>query len=82
MKVKCYAVTAIDCGDSCNGHPSCLGIFKTEEEAKAYVKNDMEDRCDQLAGTGFQVDFGKMEITDEIDELICAWSIDAVEADL
>ena len=74
-----YVVTAVDYGDSCDGHPRCLGIFRSWEEAKTYVQNDMEDRCDQLAGADIQADFSKMEIVNESCDLICAWSIETCE---
>ena len=52
---------------------------RTEEEAKNYVKNDMEDRCDQLAGCNIEADFSRMEILDACDQPICMWSIDSYE---
>ena len=82
MKIKRWIVTAVDCGDSCDGHPSCLGCFNSEAEAKNYVRNDMEERCDQLAGCKLQVDFDKMEILDGCDQPICMWSIDDIEIEL
>lgn len=79
LTLNVYAVTAVDCGDSCSGHSSCLGVFKSKAEAEAYVRNDMEDRCDQLAGCDIQVDFDRMEILDSCDQPICLWSIDEQE---
>ncbi|MCQ2602443.1 MAG: hypothetical protein MJ193_00805 [Clostridia bacterium] len=76
---KIYVVTAVDCGDSCDGHPSCLGAFNTKADAQIYVKNDMGDRYYQLAGTKLQIDFDRMEILDECDQPICMWSIDETE---
>lgn len=81
-KIKRYVVTAVDCGDSCDGHPSCLGVFNTEDDAKNYVKNDIEDRCDQLAGCDIRADFDRMEILDFCDQPICQWSIDTVDVEL
>lgn len=80
--IKRYVVTAVDCGDSCDGHPTCLGAFSTLIEAMAYVRSDIEDRCDQLAGCNIQVNFDKMEIIDESDQPICMWSIDEIEIEL
>ena len=77
---KIYVVTTVDVGDSCDGHPSCLGCFKTADEAKNFVKNEMEDRRKQSAGCCYiQVDFVQMEILDGCDQPICMWSIDEVE---
>ena len=41
---KIYVVTAVDVGDSCDGHARVLGAFKSKDDAKNYVRNDMEDR--------------------------------------
>lgn len=79
LKQSVYAVVAVDCGDSCSGHGSCVGVFKSKAEAEAYVRNDMEDRCDQLAGCDIKADFDRMEILNSCDEPICLWSIDEVE---
>lgn len=81
-KITRYVVTAVDCGDSCDGHPSCLGVFSTEDDAKNYVRNDMEDRCDQLAGCDIKADFDRMEILDTCDQPICQWSVDEAEVDV
>ena len=76
---KIYVVTAVDVGDSCDGHARVLGAFKNEADAKNYVRNDMEDRCDQLANTGIRVDFDQMEIVNEGEDTVCCWSISEVE---
>ena len=76
---KIYVVTAVDVGDSCDGHARVLGAFKSKDDAKNYVRNDMEDRCDQLANTGIRVDFDQMEIVNEDEDTVCCWSIAEVE---
>ena len=77
---KIYVVTAVDVGDSCDGHARVLGAFKNKDDAKNYVRNDMEDKCDQLANAGIRADFDKMEIANWSDnDLVCCWSIDEVE---
>lgn len=76
---KIYVVMAVDCGDSCTGHPSCFGAFKSKADAEAYVRADMEDRCEQLSGCDLQVDYDKMEILDSCDQPICMWTIDEAE---
>ena len=76
---KIYVVTAVDVGDSCDGHARVLGAFKSKDDAKNYVRNDMEDLCDQLANTGIGVDFDKMEIVNESEDTVCCWSISEVE---
>ena len=77
---KIYVVIAVDVGDSCDGHARVLGAFKNKDDAKNYVRNDMEDMCDQLANTGIRADFDKMEIVNWSDnDLVCCWSINEVE---
>ena len=75
---KFYVVSAVDCGDSCSGHSTCLGVFHSKEEARNYVRNDMEDRCDEWSNVSLEVDFDRMEISNG-DEPICLWTIDEVE---
>lgn len=82
MKIKRYIVTAVDVGETCDGHARVLGCFKTEADAKNYVRNDMEDTCDSHANTGIQVDFDQMEIVDEDDDIVCCWSIDEIEVEV
>ena len=77
---KIYGVTAVDVGDSCDGHARVLGAFKSKDDAKNYVRNDMEDRCDQLADSGIIADFDKMELVNWSDnDPVCCWSIAEVE---
>ena len=76
---KIYVVTAVDVGDSCDGHARVLGAFKNKDDAKNYVRNDMEDLCDQLANTGIVVNFDQMKIVNESEDIVCCWSISEVE---
>lgn len=76
---KIYVVTAADFGDSCHENARILGAFKRKADAKDYVRNDMEDYCDQHANTGIQVDFDMMLIINEDDDIVRCWSIDEVE---
>ena len=77
---KIYVVTAVDAGDSCDGHARVLGAFKSKDDAKNYVRNDMKDRCDQLADSGIIADFDKMELVNWSDnDPVCCWSIAEVE---
>jgi len=78
---KVWIVAAVDVGDSCDGKARILGAFKTEEDAKTYVRNDMEDTADYLANTGIQVDFDEMTIVKEDDDVVCQWTISDVEID-
>ena len=72
-----YVVMVVESGDSCEGHPSCLGAFKNKDDAIAFVRNDMEDRCDALALAVTEVDFDEMYVV--AGEHVTKWSIDSVE---
>ena len=82
MKLKRYVVAAADVGETCDGHARVLGCFKTEADAKTYVRNDMEDMCDRLANTGIQVDFDQLEIVNEDEDTVCCWSINEIEVEI
>ena len=77
---KIYVVAAVDVGDSSDGRARILGAFKRKDDAKNYVRNDMEDRRDHLADCGIIADFDKMELVNWSDnDLVCCWSIEEVE---
>lgn len=77
---KIYVVAEVDVGDSSNGRARILGAFKRKDDAKNYVRNDMEDRYDKLADSGIIADFDKMELVNWSDnDLVCYWSIEEVE---
>lgn len=38
--MKLYAVTAIDVGDTTDGHANLLDVFHTREQAMAFVEKD------------------------------------------
>jgi len=80
MNTKLYVVAAVDCGDSCSGHATVLGAFHKAKDAVNYVRQDMEDRCEQMGGRdACQLDFQKYELTAGSDNPICLWTIDEVE---
>lgn len=76
---KIYVVIVGNVGESCDCHVRVLGAFKNEDDAKNYVRNDMEKYCDDHANTGIQVDFDQMEVVNEDEDTVCCWLIDKVE---
>jgi len=77
---KMYVVAYVDCDDVGEGGKArVLGAFKSKDDAKAYVRNDMEDRCDQLAGCDITVDFDEMKILNSCEDTICNWNIEEIE---
>lgn len=82
--MKLWIVTAVDYGDSCNGKARVIGAFKSFDEAKEYVKQDMQDYIDANGEEDdFDCDFDKMSIglaDCDIDDIFgCEWNIEEVE---
>ena len=46
---KIYVVVACDRSDTADGTPVKLDQFKTRDEARQYVLEDMREKCDQIA---------------------------------
>ena len=84
---KIWIVTAIDYGDSSDGKARVLAACKSEEEAKAYVHDNIKAWADERAGKGVEVDFNKMNAhydinSDDYDyscDDSCEWNIEEVE---
>jgi isoleucyl-tRNA synthetase len=78
--MKRWIVTCVDCGETCDGKARTLGVFKEREEARAFVRNDIERWADDHAGEGIEVDFDKMSATYDYDtDNGCEWNIEEVE---
>lgn len=82
--MKIWVVTAVDYGDSCDGKARVLSVCKTEEEARAYVRNDMEeyvdDATDDNGNCSYEtVDFAGMCIYTYNRENGCEWNIEEVD---
>ena len=46
---KIYVVVACDRSDTADGTPTKLTQCKTRDEAKAWVVEDMREKCDEIA---------------------------------
>lgn len=78
---KLWIVTAVDHGETCDGKARVLAICHSEDEAKAYIRNDMEEWADQRAGEGVEVDFDKMSAHYDYDsDEGCEWNYEMKEA--
>lgn len=78
--MKKWIVTAVDHGETCDGKARVLQVCDTEDEAKAYVRNDMESWLDERAGEGVEADFDKMEAHYDYDsDNGCSWNIEEVD---
>lgn len=75
--MKKYIVTAVDHGESCDGKARVLEVCDTKEEAKAFVRADIENWADERAGEGVEVDFDKMSAHYDYDtDEGCEWNIE------
>lgn len=80
--MKRWIVTCVDCGETCDGKARTLGVFREREEARAFVRNDIEKWADDRAGDNVVVDFDKM--TASYGDCAradngCEWNIEEVE---
>lgn len=81
--MKLWIVTVVDHGETCDGKARVLSVCSTKDEAKAYVKADIENWADERAGMPIVVDFDKMsakydwKTLDDTDG--CEWNIEEIE---
>ena len=81
---KRFIVTAVDhdINGNCDGKARVLGVFKTREEAKNYVDEDIREWIDEHADEGYVCDFDKMSAWyDYGDSDRCEWNIEEIEFD-
>ena len=84
--MKRWIVTAVDLGDTCDGKARVLAVCKTEEEARAFVRNDMEERVDDATDDEGNcsydvVDFDEMSMWTHNDCNSCEWNVEEIEFD-
>ena len=83
MKIKLWIVTVVDYGETCNFKARVLETCKSKEEAKAFVRADIEKWADDHAGESVEVDFDKMSAYCTYDTNSgCEWNIDEVAVDV
>lgn len=70
-----WIVTCCDYGDTCDGKPRVLAVCRTDEEAAAYIKNDIEDWADQRAGEDIEVDFDRRSAKYRGGNSGCEWNV-------
>lgn len=72
-----YIVTAVDVGETVDGHASVIGVFDTRAAAEAFVHEDMQ----AIAESGGDiVDKANFEVwEDEAKTSGCIWDIHAVD---
>ena len=81
---KRYVVSFVDYNDTVDGKARVAGLFKTEDEARACVVDDMKHWLENNNGeVKFNVDYDKMSIaSDDYNEDIgCEWNVHEVDVD-
>ena len=74
-----WIVTAVDHGPTCDGKARVLAVCGTEDEAKAYVRADIEEWIDDRATEGVEADFDNMAAWYDYDtDNRCEWNIEKV----
>ena len=81
-KLKRYVVTAADTSESADGKPKVLDVLKSKEEAKAFVRNEIESYADEAAGMDIIVDFDKMTAHTSDFNYGCEWNIEEIDIEL
>lgn len=81
--MKLWIVTAVDYGETCDGKARVLSVCNTEDEAKTYVKADIEKWADEHAEYDIEIDFDKMNAYIPSwgygVDTGCDWNIEEVE---
>ena len=77
--MKMFIVTAVDTSDTADGKARVLAHCSTYDEAKSFVKHDMEDLIDDNAEMNLIADFDKMSARTEDDSYGCEWNIEEVD---
>lgn len=76
---KVYVVTAVDFVKSTNGKARVLGAFRSEDAARNFVRNDMEETLDEFAGLRTMPDFELMQIILPDNDSGILWNVEATE---
>ena len=77
-----WIVTAVDIGETCDHKARVLGIFKSEEDAIKYVRDDIGDyykRFSEIYGGAIHIHDCKMYVYNEDYTQGCEWNIEEVK---
>lgn len=81
---KRYVVSFVDYNDTADGKARIADLFKTEDEARAWVVDDMKHWLENNRGeVKFDVDYDKMSIVsnDYNEDIGCEWNVHEVDVD-
>ena len=77
--MKMFIVTAVDISETVDGKARVLAVCNTQEEAKNFVKNDMEDFINDADEMNPISDFDTMSARTEDGMYGCEWNIEEVD---
>ena len=80
--MKMFIVTAVDTSDTADGKARVLAHCSTYDEAKSFVKHDMEDFINDAGGMNPVADFEKMSVCTGDDMYGCEWNIEEVDFEM
>ena len=80
--MKTFIVTAVDISEIADGKARVLAVCNTGDEAKNFVKHDMEDFINDAAEMNPVADFEKMSVRTEDDSYGCEWNIEEVDFEM
>ena len=80
--MKLWIVTAVDTSDTADGKARVLANCSTYDEAKNFVKNDMEDFINDADEMNPIADFDKMSVSTGDGMYGCEWNIEEVDVKL
>ena len=80
--MKMFIVTAVDISETVDGKARVLAVCNTRDEAKNFVKHDMEDFINDAAEMNPVADFEKMSVRTEDDMYGCEWNIEEVDFEM
>ena len=80
--MKMFIVTAVDISETADGKARVLAVCNTRDEAKSFVKNDIENFINDAAEMNPVADFEKMSVRTEDDMYGCEWNIEEVDFEM
>ena len=80
--MKTFIVTAVDISETVDGKARVLAVCNTRDEAKSFVKNDMEDFINDATEMNPIADFDKMSARTEDGTYGCEWNIEEVDFEM
>lgn len=80
-KVIRYCACVVDIGEASDFKPAILDTFATYDEAKAFIKKDMENYMNDADGMDLEADYDEFHIWGE-NGYGCQYSIQKIEIEL